>query len=574
MSRKLTTFTLVLGVLILLALLFPFGAGEQGAPPPAEVSAPESGERVPIRRRVSPSPAEVSRPEKNEGEPVRAHGRVVDDVTSAPLADALVCAVDRVGVTRSVADLPHASTDADGRFALGVVTGSDADWRIVVRRSGYIEAVAAVGVGPVEIRLSPGQSVAGHVRDHTGRPIEGVEVAAAEPRVAGAMRLSGDFVVSETSPPNHGATTTDASGAFRVAGLRGGLVRVRASKRGWRTVGFPKPPPRRGSASIPVLESDSVSVVTGSEDLEIVMEPVWVGSLRVVDAASGAAIPAASVAQENVQLSARQKWVQVAAPDRDWFRGDEPWYTAKRAYYRRGGDGEDLQLVVSAPGYESLRQTLVPRGPDEPGYLEPVVVRLQPRAPVGHLLLAVSAGEHRLRDPLLVQVVVPGQAVVSDVVLEAADDSGRYPLTLPAGTYRLTVLGHAMNPTLDARPHDVEVVADRRSPVELELDAGIGVFRLREPSGAVVGAARIRVTSNERFARSWVLAPRDTSVARVPRWVEMLGAHAPGEFRVLLAPGSYRVSAKCLGYSDAALENVVIESGHETSVSLELEVSQ
>ena len=53
-------------------------------------------------------------------------------------------------------------------------------------------------------------------------------------------------------------------------------------------------------------------------------------------------------------------------------------------------------------------------------------------------------------------------------------------------------------------------------------------------------------------------------------WSEVLGGLEPGKFDALLKPGSYRVHAGCLGYADQTIENLVVEQGGRTAVTLTL----
>jgi hypothetical protein len=196
---------------------------------------------------------------------------------------------------------------------------------------------------------------------------------------------------------------------------------------------------------------------------------------------------------------------------------------------------------------------------------------LEPLAETGRLELVVSAGLQAIREPILLQVHASGQSIVSSIVLDAQIDSGLYRVELPAGGYQIAVLGLASFPTFDDKPRGVEVVAHETRQVEVALDAGIGVFTLREHSGARLAAARVRVTSNTRLARSWLLIPADSAAAKTAKWADALGVRTPGEYRVLLTPDSYRVSARCLGYADAPQETIQIVAGVETRLSLNLE---
>jgi protocatechuate 3,4-dioxygenase beta subunit len=141
----------------------------------------------------------------------RVSGRVVDE-TGAPLAGAWVRLEDAPlsGMLRPVV------TRADGGFAIdGVAPGT---WRMGASKEGYVadgELPLVEVAGPVagvEVRMSPGAAIVGHVRGVEAGEIARLHVAAGPVDGRGTARTG----------------TVDYEGAFRIEGLAPGRWRVMA----------------------------------------------------------------------------------------------------------------------------------------------------------------------------------------------------------------------------------------------------------------------------------------------------------------------------------------------------------
>ena len=80
----------------------------------------------------------------------------------------------------------------------------------------------------------------------------------------------------------------------------------------------------------------------------------------------------------------------------------------------------------------------------------------------------------------------------------------------------------------------------------------------------------MRITSNDAFARSWLLLKQDSSLLRNPVQGELLEPSPPGVFAAYLLPGSYTVSVGCHGYEDRSFPNVLVVDGRQTGLDVAL----
>jgi protocatechuate 3,4-dioxygenase beta subunit len=123
---------------------------------------------------------------------------------------------------------PHGSTADDGEFQLGPLPDGEA--RLTARCPSGDQGAAAVRVGPgmadVVLRVTPGGSIAGRVIDAGGKPLAGIGVVANEVSRGEHLTIRNGGVTSGAQ------TVTDASGAYRIAGLAAGSYRLGALDRG------------------------------------------------------------------------------------------------------------------------------------------------------------------------------------------------------------------------------------------------------------------------------------------------------------------------------------------------------
>ncbi|MFH2001803.1 MAG: sigma-70 family RNA polymerase sigma factor [Planctomycetota bacterium] len=122
-------------------------------------------------------------------------GRVVDDATGAPVADAIVFSASLIGVNRDAhynvmhgfdQGYAHARTDADGCFALSglfesryIYPAFKGRYRLTAIHPDYAEGVTFCdpkGSAPVEIRLKTGFQIHGKVLNDEGAPVEGLMI--------------------------------------------------------------------------------------------------------------------------------------------------------------------------------------------------------------------------------------------------------------------------------------------------------------------------------------------------------------------------------------------------------------
>ena len=133
-------------------------------------------------------------------------------------------AAEPLGVLRA----PPVASGTDGEFQLGPFVEGDS--RLTARCPSGDQGAAAVKVAPgmpdVIVRVSPGGSIAGRAVDGEGKPVAGVGVIANEVSRGEHTTIRNGAVTSGAQ------ATTDASGAYRIAGLAAGSYRLGALDRG------------------------------------------------------------------------------------------------------------------------------------------------------------------------------------------------------------------------------------------------------------------------------------------------------------------------------------------------------
>lgn len=505
-------------------------------------------------------------------------GVLLDAETEQPVAEGLVYASFE-GAPLRLDPAAAARSDATGRFVVPVATDREGLW-LEVRAAGYLGARhplpgAAAVRAPVRIPLARGGRLRGRVVSPAGEPIPGATVWATGPGAFGRTRLQDTFRTPGGSPPPTAATaTTDARGAFELSGLGAEPLRVRASKPGWVLRPGAVPPPRSSrQESLPLLQPTDTAVRAGAEDVRLVMQPVWALAFVVEDAETGQRLEHARVSWIG-DPGAGGRFQPSDTPDADWFTGAEPAYAARRAYFVERSEGAappaPMLLRIAAVGYEDAELQLEPRAPSHPEYLQPQRVGLRRTGSPGVLRLVPKMGGTVVRGPLALRLAERHRRAPVTVALRPAPE-GQHLLRLAEGAYRVTVAGLPSFETLDAPYVEFTVEAGRETVLELDLRAGQLDLDVRDPRGRPLDASRLRITSNDAFARSWLLGKTESLVLRDDAEGERLEPLPPGLFSAYLQPGSYSVRAGCHGFRDRDFPNVLISDGQRTRLDVVLE---
>ena len=129
------------------------------------------------------------------------------------------------------------ATGAGGEFTIGPTVGGRLTLtaRCTSGDQGEVQIAPAPGMAETVLRVTPGASIAGRISDATGAPVAGAGVVASEVSSGERMVITNGMVTSGV----HGMT--DATGAYKLAGLAPGTYRVAALDRGrpLRTRGAP-----------------------------------------------------------------------------------------------------------------------------------------------------------------------------------------------------------------------------------------------------------------------------------------------------------------------------------------------
>lgn len=542
----------------------------EGAPSPVS----QAHQLVASENKVSDSLAIPSlSPERNAAEVASGSllsGSVIARESGERIPGALVCVAPSSTVSK-IKGAVHSHTDDLGRFSLDMTKPLG---RLVVRAQGFMPQLIDVDETTRElvIEMSRGLGVSGRVTDRTGTGIEGVLVSALGPTASGPYRMVRDFVSPMEPQPNQGSCATDALGRFQVLGLAPDRLRLRASKVGWRQVD-PSSATFHGAAN--VLPVNAVVVEAGSSDVTVVMEPVWAFALRATDAVTGASIDLdkVQVTRRLTPQRASDRWKPVAGDDSDWFTGDSPFYWAIRGYFTQNdAPGDDsMACTVSSLGYNSVQVAAELRHPDHPGYLDPEIVQLNPVAKSGAIELTCTMGGVVYRDPLLIQVMGLDRGDLSFSTIESRDvgEQGQRVISLPAGRYRVEVVGIPRAPTLRADSIETVIAEGETRREQISLNAGVCEISVMSSSGCGLANAKVWVSRNGVVGAAWLLTATD-SIGNIQRF----GPGTPGLFRPLLGPGEYTISVDCWGFASRQEEKVKVVPGQSTRIELRLEVER
>ncbi|MCC6783921.1 MAG: hypothetical protein IT457_13845 [Planctomycetes bacterium] len=412
--------------------------------------------------------------------------------------------------------LASAATDASGRASFGLPAASSFRLEAALTRYGTERSGPHTAGQSLEVRLRPAASLSGRVS------LDGVGLAAVRVRV---RRV-------EDGRPGRaswlGETRTDASGAYRLAGLAAGAAEIDVL-------------PAIGA----IPRGTVVELTPGRETVhDVALEPGLRVTGRVVDAETGAGLAAARVGLG---------WRALRPVDCD---GDG-------RFEYRGYSAAFGELCAAAPGYGELTLA-VAREVDAPA-LEFRLRRARRASgrivtPQGHGIASVHvvAAGYEVRDAEPQRI---------DWKSTTSDAAGGYELTGLRADVAHVLLAHA--PGFGVRqlefPADESEQAEIRLP-DLVLEPGLtlrGVVvdesgRPRPSQGVL-----LRGDAEGRYPRG---VARPEGYRSVDSYVAERGAltDALGRFVFVdLAPGSYRVAALLpLGRVGTAQE-LVLERGPE-----------
>ena len=139
----------------------------------------------------------------------------------------------------------NTASGPDGEFSIGPL--GDGEVKLTARCAsgdqGTARAQVSPGVADVVVPVTPGASIAGRVVDHDGKPVAGVDVMASEVSDGERTTIVNGMVTSGVH------AMTEASGAFRVAGLSPGSYQLGVLERG-------RPLPARGPRTITLAAAE------------------------------------------------------------------------------------------------------------------------------------------------------------------------------------------------------------------------------------------------------------------------------------------------------------------------------
>lgn len=223
-------------------------------------------------------------------------GQVLDAVSSAPLAKALVTIHASRG-PRPELVVRTAITDDNGNYLVGVPPGS---YLVMAEARGYYlefydgvrersqATPVAVEEGKhtagINFELDPFSRITGRVTDQlTGDPLVGAVVLAFRER----------FAPHPSTDPGHlngpHAARTDSNGVYRLEGLPGGKYFVMAEARGYLNEFWQEAPSLEKATALEIPESGEVA------GIDFTLEQGGAITGRVVASADGTTIPGAAV---------------------------------------------------------------------------------------------------------------------------------------------------------------------------------------------------------------------------------------------------------------------------------------
>ena len=495
----LVVVALVVGAVLLLQGEAPDGGGGSGGAPGAAAVASEpapvgaltgSGPEKPVREAAPAAAgdgrATLATPADGAAAQVRVRGRLVDEKGSGAaaievglrLADAQLPAMLRGRALGSGEPDQRTQTGADGRFSFLLPAGKGATLslltrELVLRDTTVDELVVAAAqedhdVG--DLVVVPSSGVAGVVRDESGRPLEGVQVA-----VTG----SGLFLPFGSRT----RTTSGADGRFALAGLRAGT---------WQLV-------TASPAHLPLRQE--LQLGRSERRKDVVLELAEGGGLSgfVVDDL-GRPIAGAEVAAERKRQLAPGMTFQGATPGES-VRSDH------NGMFVLGGIDADSVVV------QATHEAHAPAGTEASKGSTNVVLEMKRLGAIEGRVVD-GEGKPMAGSEIAVEGGLRGRGAMvlfrPRPVARTGDD-GTFRLEgVEPGEVQLVATGDAHRPSA---PHSVRVPpGDTVRGVRLSVETGAVLeVHVVDGSGAPVARADVRVTE--------VPAERPQDGARAPRMV-------------------------------------------------------
>lgn len=357
----------------------------------------------------------------------------------------------RVGVRRDRFEPMgnRGATDAEGRLRLVDLPAKTVD--VLADKEGFVSARSEVDVanqrGELVLVLRPGRTIAGRVLDSKGQPVVGASVYCQLATADGEPRTVGSRV------------TSDPAGRFTIRELPPEPCEVRAHHADFRRASLP-------------------AVAGTPTDLVVRMEPAASVAGRVVDAVTGAPVPAFTIT-----LAADPDVHPLQYVDAGKFAGGDGWWRIRHWQLQPGAP---LFLDVAAAGYAPLR---VPATAQVDAGRDQHVIRLSAGTTVRGVVRDAATNAAVPQVEIVLQSGDPMDSTRRDYVTATPDGpnktvvftdaEGRFELRcVPPGENRL-VLAHAAYP--------------KRTFGPFEVTAGVPVVEL-QPTLAHGATLRGRVT--------------------------------------------------------------------------------
>ena len=436
-------------------------------------------------------------------------GNVLDAVTGAPVADALVRAANQ-----------SARTDHQGEFTVRLGEGTH---DLAVEAPGYVQQTVTATVGAtssgdsLEVRLAP-RRLRGVVRDEAGAPIEGAQVALADlvaqtDEIGGfdlaAAKLSALTISSDCHEPVE-VGASDLEALYGASGDQGKALEVTLEPRviqGTVTDQFTGEPIPEVSVQL-----GSETATTGPDGRYQLLACAQAGELRFSSASH----------------RSRDDLVYEGQAEQDVLL--EPWWTLLHVVDARTGEGLAGVLVESDAGFietEDDGQVAVMVRPgtrlviEEFGYRaaslgyqgeEAVTIALEPMGLAGTLV----DGETGLPvTGATVQAFEPGR---EEPILCYPDEQGRFVLEEPAEIDRITVKapGYRLvtHPVGDASVAQIELEPFAVKGIYITFGRLADRAKLEELLQLVVDTELNAVVIDVKSDRGWLAWPSEVPLAQ------------------------------------------------------------
>ena len=264
----------------------------------------------------------------------------------------------------------------------------------------------------------------------------------------------------------------------------------------------------------------------------------------------------------------------MGCDDLDWYEAGDPAARVARAFFEptRSIDRPNtIDVRVDYLGYERKSVPVTPRSASDPDFLRAEKVLLKALAPSARLVIRCTLGGNPVLEPLRLMISEGKRKLWAKFVSEPDATEGTHKIDLPAGNYLLQIMGTAAFPTLDDVPRPIDLRPGETQETVARLVAGVLALRVRGPSGVPLDGALVEITSNSQHARAWVVSKPDTALVADLANNPGLRSGKPGEYRLLLRPGSYRLRVAAVGLNSLEFGNVTVAEDSETSLGADME---